>query len=288
MAKFIIDTATSASSSYRTALLLDVELTRFGGISGEAKAEMMNHTLSVSRVPGSSMFAVNSDKIRLAAWDSPVASFTPAGSVLYTLPTRSFDLINVGIPPHWFERAQAGTSFDNVDYQFFQSSADHVMIYSAKLLGALAFGMEPVDDPMLVETLVMRLVSRIISQLSGLKRQTDQAPAPPMAAITLLRVTSFVDHNLHRVIRLKEMADVAGMSLYHFSRSFRSTVSATPMYFVTVRRIDRSKRMLRTGTEPIAAVALICGFSSQAHFTTVFREMEGMTPAKYRGTSTAA
>ena len=52
--------------------------------------------------------------------------------------------------------------------------------------------------------------------------------------------------------------------------------------WITHRRIARAKNLLR-GREPIAGIALACGFSSQSHLTRAFKSATGLTPGAYRG-----
>jgi transcriptional regulator GlxA family with amidase domain len=47
-------------------------------------------------------------------------------------------------------------------------------------------------------------------------------------------------------------------------------------------RIEKAQAMLATSDMPIVEVALTCGFASQAHFTTAFRRVAGLTPNRWR------
>jgi AraC family transcriptional regulator len=47
-------------------------------------------------------------------------------------------------------------------------------------------------------------------------------------------------------------------------------------------RIERATALLRDTRMPIAEIALVCGFSSQAHLTTMFRKTVGTTPRRFR------
>lgn len=46
-------------------------------------------------------------------------------------------------------------------------------------------------------------------------------------------------------------------------------------------RVEIAKQMLATDA-PLVTVALECGFCSQAHFTTVFKKMVGLSPGQFR------
>lgn len=80
---------------------------------------------------------------------------------------------------------------------------------------------------------------------------------------------------------MTSLAGVAAMSEYHFARSFKETVGISPHAYVLSRRIARGRAMLSRGEGSLAHVALACGFSSQAHFTTAFRRSLGVTPGEY-------
>jgi AraC family transcriptional regulator len=80
------------------------------------------------------------------------------------------------------------------------------------------------------------------------------------------------------------MAAVAGLSVSQFSRRFKATTGLSPHRFLLRLRVEQAGRMLRTGTLPIADVAVACGFSHQEHLTRVMRAHLGTTPAALRRT----
>lgn len=109
----------------------------------------------------------------------------------------------------------------------------------------------------------------------------------PSAAGGLPRLQSealmvFVEDFLSENIGLVDMAAVVGYSPDHFSRLFRQTFRISPHQYLLGRRVERAKGMLRDATQPIAAIALACGFSSQSHLNAVFKRLTGVTPAAYR------
>ena len=85
-------------------------------------------------------------------------------------------------------------------------------------------------------------------------------------------------------------ADIACLSPCHFSRSFKQAMGIGPHRYVTQRRIERAKALLRgggPGDGSLAAIALAVGFGEQSHFTTAFRRETGVTPGRYRAASTS-
>jgi AraC-like DNA-binding protein len=100
------------------------------------------------------------------------------------------------------------------------------------------------------------------------------------------RVLDFIEEHLERDIGLVELASVAGLSVTHFAHAFKAQQGLAPYRYIMRRRIERSKRLLRTTDETIAAVAAQSGFSSQSRFSRMFARDVGTPPSAYRsGTS---
>ena len=59
-------------------------------------------------------------------------------------------------------------------------------------------------------------------------------------------------------------------------------MGVTPQRYLATRRIEMAMRMLRSSTDPLVAVSLSCGFSSQSHFSKLFKKVTEVTPATYR------
>ncbi len=55
------------------------------------------------------------------------------------------------------------------------------------------------------------------------------------------------------------------LSIHHFARMFKQTIGVAPYRYVLARRIERAKKMLRTGTASLE-ISLSAGFCSQSHF----------------------
>jgi AraC family transcriptional regulator len=95
------------------------------------------------------------------------------------------------------------------------------------------------------------------------------------------RVQEFVEIHVGDALCLDDLAEVAGLSRYHFSRVFREEVGQTPWTFVRRTRVRRAKELLADGGAP-ADVAFETGFADQSHLTRVLREIDGRTPGEIR------
>ena len=95
-------------------------------------------------------------------------------------------------------------------------------------------------------------------------------------------VKTFVNRNLASSLSLTDMANLVQMGPCHFARAFKESTGLSPHQYVLRRRIDRAVEMLKDERSSLAGIAYDLGFSSQGHFTTVFRKVTGTQPSNYR------
>lgn len=104
-----------------------------------------------------------------------------------------------------------------------------------------------------------------------------------LSARALARVHRLLDESVEqRRAGVRQLAEAAGLSTAHFSRAYKATTGESPHQALLRRRIERGCELLRETTLGIAAVAARTGFASQAHFTSTFRRIVGMTPGVFR------
>jgi AraC-like DNA-binding protein len=68
----------------------------------------------------------------------------------------------------------------------------------------------------------------------------------------------------------------------YFARQFRAATGMRPHDYVLRKRIERAQLMLAVTPNALVDVALSVGFQTQAHFTTVFKGIVGITPCRWR------
>src|SRR5215472_5675081 len=98
----------------------------------------------------------------------------------------------------------------------------------------------------------------------------------------LRRVMAYVDARLGGPINLNDLANVAGVSRFHFHRQFRKTVGVTPREYVLRARIERAKGLLTESDLTVGEVSGAVGFADQSHFSNIFRRLTAMTPRGFR------
>lgn len=105
------------------------------------------------------------------------------------------------------------------------------------------------------------------------------------AAVAIKRVNreaaisarDFIEANLFRGLSLQELERATGHCRWQMSRDFRSMFGTSPYRYLTLRRLDLARRMMREGGA-LAEIAHDCGFSDQSHFGRAFKQAYGLTP----------
>ena len=102
---------------------------------------------------------------------------------------------------------------------------------------------------------------------------------------TYERLSPAIEHireNFRANVPIQELADVTGLSLRQFGRSFKEFYGLTPQSFIIKTRVQAACEKLRDKKIEIANLAVELGFYDQSSFTQHFRKHVGVTPRKYR------
>ena len=102
----------------------------------------------------------------------------------------------------------------------------------------------------------------------------------------LNRVLDYIDAGLTEEIKLSNLAELLGMSPFHFGRMFKQSTGISPHQYVIQQRLERAKHLLKNSDRAIIDIALDCGFTSHSHLSKQFRKVIGMTPRNFRGQKT--
>jgi AraC family transcriptional regulator len=132
-----------------------------------------------------------------------------------------------------------------------------------------------------MDSLAVALASRIVKNHSSLAR-SSRGPATPMSARKLKEVLAYLEDNLARDLGLREIAEVARLSVSHFKVLFRKSVGMPPHQYLIRRRVERAAMQLRNGNLPIGQIALENGFCHQSHLAAHTRRVLGLSPQQLR------
>lgn len=126
------------------------------------------------------------------------------------------------------------------------------------------------------EELFLFLVGQLLQECS------DATPVNSLKEPTsgIKAVCDYLESNYTKTITLDYLSALAGLSKYHFLRSFTNQKGITPYSYLETIRISNAKNLLEQGIPPIE-VAFQTGFSDQSHFSNFFKKLIGLTPRQY-------
>jgi AraC family transcriptional regulator len=81
------------------------------------------------------------------------------------------------------------------------------------------------------------------------------------------------------------MAQLLELSEGYFIRAFKQATGKSPHSYLIDRRLARARALMRDSKASLAEIALACGFNSQAHMTSAFKQRLGVSPAQLRAGS---
>jgi AraC-like DNA-binding protein len=108
------------------------------------------------------------------------------------------------------------------------------------------------------------------------------APVPQDLLLHLRRAHDHIDRNYRLALDLDALAGIAGVSKFHFVRCFAASYGETPIRYLTRRRIERAKDLLRSANLTVTEICLAVGFSSLGSFSARFSQLVGQSPTAYR------
>jgi AraC-like DNA-binding protein/CheY-like chemotaxis protein len=143
---------------------------------------------------------------------------------------------------------------------------------------------------------ILRVTQRLAPILAARKTQSGRQNATAPALIPdearyrvrdqarnkLALVADYIAKNYASQIGELEMAKLAGMSPFRFSRAFRNIHGATFRDYLSDCRLTHSKRLLGNAELTVTDIAAMSGFNDPSYFARLFRSRLGVSPTAYR------
>ncbi len=96
------------------------------------------------------------------------------------------------------------------------------------------------------------------------------------------KALDYIDNNFHKDISLDELAGELGISSYYFSKLFKEEKGEGFVEYLTGRRVEEAKKLLKSPEHSIKEVGIACGYSDPNYFSRIFKKATGMTPTEYK------
>ncbi len=125
-------------------------------------------------------------------------------------------------------------------------------------------------------------LSRIVKDGNAEQVRLGRLEQPAMIIVPDFdEVLRQIETRLADKLSLRDLADCAGVCRSLFAQEFAKRFGCSAHRFITQRRIERAKLLLRQGERRVTDIAYEVGFSGHSHFSTTFRAVTGSTPTAY-------
>jgi AraC family transcriptional regulator len=136
----------------------------------------------------------------------------------------------------------------------------------------------PLAAESLANVLAVHLIRLTLTPRQHVRRRAGTLPRAKLRA-----VVEYVEEHLDGSSTLEQLAAVARLSPNYFVGQFKNATGLPPHQYVILRRVERARQLLQTGTElSLAEVAARAGFYDQSQFSHHFRRVLGVTPGQFR------
>ncbi|MEM9635132.1 MAG: AraC family transcriptional regulator, partial [Pseudomonadota bacterium] len=119
-----------------------------------------------------------------------------------------------------------------------------------------------------------------LATLSGVLGKTEMNAISHNSNSSLSSVFEIVEERLGDDLRVFDMAIWAGVDTKTLTRMFKRETGKTPFAYLTSRRVERAKTLLRKEVS-VTETALAVGYANPAKFSAAFRRSVGVTPSEW-------
>jgi AraC family transcriptional regulator len=130
------------------------------------------------------------------------------------------------------------------------------------------------------EEFAVQLAARAVELANDVRPRNEEVTASTLARVT--RSVRAIERQAEGELNLAAMAREAGLSPYHFLRTFERLTGVTPHQYVRRMRLQKASVRLAREKTKVLDIALDCGFGDVSNFNRAFREEYGMSPRRYR------
>lgn len=141
-----------------------------------------------------------------------------------------------------------------------------------------------------VEERLFDVLERLLHVRANVFREVEQLPAVRRATRLelykrLYAAKDYIDASYSQPLNLGQLAGIACLSTHHFLRLFKSAFRVTPYQYITKRRLEKARRLLKETNLPVQSICFDLGFESPSSFSKLFRRHIGASPEFFRANS---
>lgn len=154
-------------------------------------------------------------------------------------------------------------------------------------LGVISYLLKPINKKKLIEEVEKALqveekrhrvdiIEKVVDDRLVTMKVEEQVEGSVKKAIC------YVDAHLNKSLSLKEVANHVHLNPSYFSVLFKEQTNITFSEYLTRSRIQKAKNLLVTTDLSVDQITELVGYSTAKYFIKIFKELEGVTPSKYK------
>jgi AraC family transcriptional regulator, transcriptional activator for feuABC-ybbA operon len=109
--------------------------------------------------------------------------------------------------------------------------------------------------------------------------RTQKIAGDTTAAIELTQ--DYMAQHYQESLTLESLAQMAGLSVSHYSRLFKKYIGYSPIDYLTHLRVDRAKELLVLSDYRLKSIAGSVGYTDEFYFSRIFKKVTGQSPREY-------
>jgi AraC family transcriptional regulator len=152
----------------------------------------------------------------------------------------------------------------------------HPELSSVSLVTKMRRELHLADDitPILMEGLMLEVIADVARKKL---KSSVQYGSHWLEEVKDLLNDRFIDH-----LSLTEIARSVSVHPVYLASSFRHRFGCSIGEYLRKLRVDLARRLIAQTNDPLVEIALAAGFANQSHFSRVFKQHTGVTPARFR------
>ena len=101
----------------------------------------------------------------------------------------------------------------------------------------------------------------------------------------ITKTVIYIREHVGETIPLQELADMAHLSIFHYSHEFKRQTGFSPSEYIINTRLEKAKMLLLQTTMPVSDIAYAVGYESGSSLSNLFVKKVGCSPREYRKSS---
>ncbi|RTE06268.1 helix-turn-helix domain-containing protein [Paenibacillus whitsoniae] len=140
---------------------------------------------------------------------------------------------------------------------------------------------EAIGNEFMLQSLMVQLLLKIYRKSKEMYAHLT-APTQSQKETNVRRMLQYLNQHYKSQITLESLSKEIHLNKYYMCHSFKEVTGVSINNFITRKRIDDAKKLLKLSDEPVGFMSEHLGFTNPVHFSRMFKQYAGVSPQAYR------